>query len=65
MQQIHQAGLLEAGPLEPETVADDLAPIVTVDDLELEDLRWQRGCDWMSNRDVQAYESGMRYRDFF
>lgn len=54
---------LDQGPLEPET--DDLAPLVTADDLELEDLRWQRGNDWMTERDVQAYESGMRGRDFF
>jgi hypothetical protein len=55
---------LGTGPLEPEA-CDDLAPLVTADDLELEDLLWQRGNDWMTERDVQAYESGMRARDFF
>lgn len=64
MQQIHQTRLLETGPLEPEA-DDDLAPLITADDLELEDLRWQRGCDWMSDRDTQMYESGHRARDFF
>lgn len=43
----------------------ELAPLVTVDDLELEDMRWQRGCDWMTDRDVQSFESGMRAKDFF
>jgi len=52
------------GPLESEA-SDDFAPLVTVDDLDLEDLRWHRGNDWMTERDVQSYESGMRARDFF
>lgn len=53
---------LGPGPLEPD--ADDLAPLVTSDDYELEDLFWQRGNDWMTERDVAFYESGMRERDF-
>lgn len=56
---------LTIGPLEPETPADDdLAPLVTSDDLELEDLAFHRGNDWMTERQMAEWESGMRARDF-
>lgn len=43
---------LTTGPLEPE--ADDIAPLVTSDDYELEDLAFHRGNDWMTESDRMA-----------
>lgn len=53
---------LGRGPLEPD--ADDLAPLVTSDDYELEDLAWHRGNDWMTENERAQWQSGMRERDF-
>lgn len=49
---------LTTGPLEPE--ADDLAPLVTSDDYELEDLAFHRGNDWLLESDRAEIEFGVR-----
>lgn len=52
--------ILGTGPLEPETLADDLAPLVTSDDYELEDLAFHRGNDWLMESDRAEIEFGVR-----
>lgn len=42
-----------------EQLDDEYAPVATSDDLELEDLRFHRGNDWMTERDVLTSEYGM------
>lgn len=52
---------LTTGPLDPETPADDdLAPLVTSDDYEFEDLAWHRGNDWLMESDRAEIEFGVR-----
>lgn len=72
---------LGSGPLEPvyaEAVAEEarphddaldacelqVAPRFTPEELDFSDYRWSRS-DHRTAREIQMYESGMRYRDFF